>query len=209
MTVGELAVQLGITVKEAMALCRVAGIPVVDAASELKPKQVQKVHAVLAGQARMLNPDELAGKAPLGSRTGKRRGGATAAIVVVLLLVLVGVGFLGLSSLRSDTDINVVAGDCFNASLFSGTVFGSSIEASSCETATYRAFAVLELDEVFTEWPGRDVIEERARARCLAIAPAGVDLGDAGLTPIYYFGPGDETAWNNPAARKIVCAEAN
>lgn len=208
MTVGQLALQLGVTVKEAVALCRVAGINVVDAADELRPKDVEKVHAVLSGRARMLDADRLAGKAPLGSRvrTGGGGGGKAAIIVVVVLGVLVLMA-LGLRSLGGDASINVAAGDCFDASLFGGTAFGTSIEPKPCGQADYRAYAVLELDPVFAEWPGREAIEARAEQRCPAIAPAAVDPGESGVVQLYYFGPADSITWENPASRKIVCAE--
>lgn len=203
MTVEQLAQQLGITVKEALALCTVAGVKVRDARSFLSRDDVDTVRRVLAGEKPLIDPTR-----PGGTPKGPKRStgcGTWVIVGIVGVLVLLAVGGVLIQRFAGDRSINVAAGDCFDALLIGETVFGTSIDPAPCDDATYRAFAVLQLDEVFPTWPGVEAIEARARDRCIAIAEQ-LDVQGFG---IYYFGPGDEVTWENPASRKIVCAEAN
>lgn len=201
MTVEQLAQELGISVKEALALCLVAGVKAQTPASRLKPADVEAIRKILAGEKKLIDPTRPGANA----KVPKKRAGCGAwairgAVAMVALLVFAGIA---VRHFGGDGSINVAAGDCFDALLVGGTVFGTSIDPKPCDEAGYRAFAVLQLDEVFQAWPGVESIESRARDRCIAI---GQQLDVTGF--VFYFGPGDEVAWDNPASRKIVCAES-
>ncbi len=122
------------------------------------------------------------------------------ALVAVLGFTVIGRGWKG-----GGTDINVSAGDCFDADLFGGA-FGSGIDPVPCSQASYRAYAVLDLDEVFSRWPGVEAMEARAKDRCEALAEGRVE-GNGLYAYLYYFGPADEVAWENERSHRIVCAE--
>ncbi len=51
-------------------------------------------------------------------------------------------------------------------------------------------------------------VEARGEDRCTVLAEGRVDTSDS-LTLLYFFGPGDELAWENERSHKIVCAVAN
>ena len=206
MTVQELAAQLGITPKEVVALCVVAGVRFTGPDKVFNPDEAAALHRVLTGEQAMKDPTRgrqapTRPSVPTGDPIRRRRP----VWPWIVGILVVGVGAIALllgSVLGGERSIDVVAGDCFDATLLGETVFGSSIEPTSCEGADYRAFAVLDLTAVFPTWPGAEAIEARARERCTAIAvQSGVD------DPLlYYFGPSDQGAWDSPEARKIVCA---
>lgn len=200
MTVEELAQQLGVTVKEALALCLVAGVKAKLPTSRLTAADVEAIRRVLAGEKKMVDPTRPGAG---DDKPRHRRPALITGAVVVALLLLAG-GAIVTFGLGGKTAITVKAGECFDALLLGTTVFGTSIEPKPCDDANYQAFAVLELDAVWDSWPGVDAVEARARDRCLAIA----DQGEVLAWNIYYFGPADELAWSNPEARKIVCAVA-
>lgn len=206
MTVHELAAQLGITPREVVALCVVAGVKVTGPDQVFTPDEVAALQRVLSGQQAMKDPTRgrqppPKPKVPPGDPIRRRRP-VWPWIVGVLVVGFIGLSvFLG-SVLGGTPSITVQAGDCFDATLLGSTVFGTSIEPEPCDDATYRAFAVLDLEEVFTSWPGADAVEARARDRCSSIALQS----DVESSFIYYFGPSDEASWDSPTARKVVCA---
>ena len=206
MTVHEVAAQLGITPKEVVALCVVAGVRVTGPDQVFTQEEAAALHRVLTGQQAMKDPTR--GKqappkptVPPGDPI-RHRTRVWPWILGVLVLGFVALAAYVGSVAGGPASITVQAGDCFDALLLGDTVFGTSIQPEPCGEATYQAFAVLDLDEVFTTWPGADAVEARARDRCVSIA-AQADI-DAMF--IYYFGPSDEDTWSSPSARKIVCA---
>lgn len=206
MTVQQLAGRLGITPREVVALCVVAGVRVTGPQQVLTEAEVAAVQRVLAGEQEMVVPKggrpTPAGPRVPQDRIKKRR--AWPWVVGTLVIGVVALAVVAGSALGGSPSITVQAGDCFDASLLGGSVFGTSIEPEPCDGATYRAVAVLDLDEVWTEWPGTEAVEARARDRCPALVQGVLDPTD--YSQVYYFGPGQETAWEQASARKIVCA---
>lgn len=205
MTVHEVAAQLGISPREVVALCVVAGVRVTGPDQVFTPEQVAALGRVLTGQQAMQDPTrgrQAPPKPKVPVEPVRHRKRVWPWILGVLVLGAVTLTVYVGSVLGGEPRITVVAGDCFDATLLGGTVFGSSIEPEPCDQAPYRAFAVLDLEAVWDEWPGVDQVEARAQERCGALA---VQQGEDSLF-IYYFGPSDESAWNAPYARKVVCA---
>ena len=204
MTLQQLASQLGITPKEVVALCVVAGVKVTGPDQVLTDAEVGSIQRVLSGEQSLKDPTKKKGPKKLGVTDGNEftRRPVWPWVVGIVVLGFILLGAIVGSRLSGEPRITVLAGECFNADLFGGSVWGTEISRAPCSEATYRAYAVLDLEEVWTEFPGQDEVEKRARQRCPTIA-SGIDVEDGA---IYYFGPGDERAWESPYARKIVCA---
>ncbi len=206
MTVEQLAAQLGVTVGEAIALCRASGIAVTAPDSLVSAADARRVRDVLEGRVPLPDPAARRSRSAAPGRPGGAFG--VVAAIVIGILVLLGMGMIGLTALGGDTSIDVAAGDCFDADLLGGTVFGSGIERKPCSRGEFRAFAVLDLDEVFDEWPGAEAVQARGEARCPVLAEGRVETTGS-FGSLYWFGPGDELAWDNERSHKIVCAVTN
>lgn len=197
--VRELADQLGISVKEAMALCVVSGHTVKSPESPLTPEQAQRARDVLEGRAAMSVPAS-------GGRGVSGRAIVTGLIVVVVLGIVVAVGSAVIGYVNEDVSIAVRPGQCFN----DPGPLGKRLEAVPCDgDHDFRAEAVLDLNPVFgDEFPGWEAIKAHAENRCEALG-TGAEVNDIFGTTVefYYFGPQDAASWENPGARKIVCAE--
>lgn len=203
MTVEQLAARLQVTVGEAIALCRASGVAVTAPESRVSAKDAARVRDVLEGRVPLPSPAQRMG--PSGPSGSPARSFGIVAAIVVAIVATLGFGLIGRSVWGRDTDIDVSAGDCFDADLFGG-VFGTGIEPAPCSQARYRAYAVLDLDDVFSEWPGVEAVEARAKDRCEVLAEGRVE-GNGLYAYLYYFGPADEVAWENERSHKIVCAE--
>lgn len=214
MTVEEFAIRQGITVDQAVALCVASGLAARGPANRLSVEDLARLDDVLNGRVALPDPKAVkrsGGKIPAARPALASRGApGPAAIVGIVLagLVLVGLA-LAAVTLRGGSDITVKPGDCFDATIVFGTVYGSGIEPRSCDGAKYRAYAILDLNEVFTDWPGPEKIEARAKDRCYALAEGRVEEELYTTTQLYYFGPADEVAWANEKSHKIVCAQRN
>lgn len=201
-TVAELAAELNLEVREVVALCTVAGVRVRDGSSRLRERDVRRVHDVLDGRIPMPDPQAVGTDASRGPR------GVGRWIVVVGGIGLVAILVFGATRaydwIERPSSIDVRSGDCFeNPGLFAAT-----IEPVPCdEPHAYRAFATLDLSEVFDEWPGESAIEDHAADRCSALAPQQSDP-DVLFVQIFYFGP-NERGWRDEAARRVVCALAD
>jgi hypothetical protein len=196
MTVRDLARQLGITDKEAVALCTVSGHPVKGPGSPVTPEQAARARDVLEGRAAMAAPR----KAVSG------RAIVIGVVAALALIVVVAVGSAVLGYLNKDVSIAIRAGQCFN----DPGLLGKELHAVPCSEAhDYRAEAVLDLNPVFgAEFPGWPAIEDHARKRCAALGTGAQTSSPFGTTvEIYYFGPQDAVSWQDPDNRKIVCAE--
>jgi len=205
MTVGQLAEQQGITLKEAVALCVVSGVSVKGPDTTLTPADVARVHDVLEGKVQLPDPKATASK-KLGSReSGANPTGRLLGVAAVLLLV-VGLAVTGVLFLRRGDSrvLRAKPDDCFNAELVGVTVIPSTLKVVPCDGPHgFRAFGTIDLDEVYKTWPGAEEIERYAQERCPTLA------GASGLqrARILYVGPGDEALWNDPStSRNIVCA---
>lgn len=193
-TVAELAAELGISLKEATALCTVSGIAVRGPDHRLTEAQVQRVRDVLEGRAEMAPP-----KPPRRPIPGKLIVAALAVVGAVAVLTVVA-GFL-----NRETSIIIRAGECFE----DPGLFGNEIRAVACsdDAADYEAYAVLNLRDVYGEtFPGRDELDARAQDRCRQLVPPPDGSGLV-MVQFEYFYPVDAAAWSNGSARKIVCAQ--
>ena len=214
MTVEEFAARHGISVEQAVALCVASGLAVRGGANRLSGEDLARLDDVLTGRVVLPDPKAVkraGGKIPSSrpGSTGRKPVGPGAIIgIVVGVVVIVLVGVVA-GSLRGGSDITVKAGDCFDATIVFGSVYGTGIEPSSCNSAKYQAYAILELDEVFDDWPGPEKVEARARERCTALAKGRVDEDELYGATVYFFGPADEVAWQNEKSHKIVCAQRN
>lgn len=205
-TVAQLAEQLDISLKEAVALCVVSGIRVDGPHTTLTPADQARVHDVLAGRVHLPDPKLVAGqKKPIAH---KRKVSSVGVILSVFAaLVLLGGCFAGgvfLFGRGNTAALKAMPGDCFDAELFGVSVIASSVKIVPCTGPhRYKAFGTIDLDPLFSDYPGFDRIRDHAQERCPALA------GAAGATPsaILFLGPGDERAWKDPAAHKIICAQ--
>lgn len=199
-TVEAMASELGVTVKEMLAVCAVAGLGVLKPDSELGPSELRRIQDVLAG------------KAPLGKVKRRSPSGPIITwgrVALVLGVILVGtVGVLGYQFWNRETRIDVRAGDCFKSpglTTPSGEFLSlaSSIDPVPCsEPHDYKAFASINLNETYDSFPGQEALEEHAQERCLALAES---TGQTSMS-IAFFGPSNEKAWESEAARYLICA---
>lgn len=202
MNVADLAEQLGVSEAEAIAVCTASGISVSGGSTRLTSAEVTRIRDVLSGKIPMVDP-----RAAQRTGGGLPRGVVVAGAVVLGLVLLVVVATTGSNVIGGgSTDINVRAGQCFDADLLTGTVFGTGIDPKPCGDAAFRAYAVIDLDEVFDEWPGEEAISTRGEERCGVLADGRVE-SEGMFIEYYAFGPSTETAWDNEASHKIVCAE--
>jgi hypothetical protein len=194
--VRQLAAELGVSEKEAIALCTVSGTGVKSPGDALTPEQAARARDVLEGRAAMSVP--------------AARGPSTRTLLIglgvaVLLGAIATVGVAVKSYLDKETTIAVRAGQCFD----DPGVFGKELTAVPCDGPhDFVAEAVLDLNPVFgDEFPGWSAIEEHARERCAALGTGNQvnSLMGPGME-FHYFGPMDARSWQNPRARKIVCA---
>lgn len=194
-TVRELASELGITVKEAMALVTVSGTAVRNPDQRLSAAQVRKARQVLEGKAKMAAPKPARPPVPL-----KTVG------VVVGVLALIGIAVVVANFLTQPSSIRVQAGDCFE----NPDIVAFNLDPVPCSSpeADYRAFAVLRLTDVYgDEYPGVEELQRRGEERCAALAPP-VDPAMGIMGPqLEFFFPNNQQAWDSRSARKIVCAE--
>jgi hypothetical protein len=194
--VRDLAAQLGISVKEAVALCVVSGHAVKGPDDPVSAEQATRARDVLEGRASMSVP----------ATPGQTSRALVIGLgVVVLLGILVVIGAAVKGYLDKQTTIAVRAGQCFD----DPGAFGKELTAVPCEGEhDFVAEAVLDLNPVFgDEFPGWSAIEEHAKERCAALGTGNqVDSLMGPGMEFYYFGPQDARSWENPRARKIVCA---
>jgi hypothetical protein len=195
--VRSLAAELGISTKEAIALCTVAGVPVKSPESSLTVEQAARARAVLEGRAPMV--------------VGPPKPQANRALLLVLaigaaVVVAGGIGLAALgSALGEEPSIGVSPGQCFDEP----GLLGAQLKPKPCdEPHDYRAEVVLDLTEVYDdEYPGWDELSRRAEERCTALGAGEITNSLMGPTVQFvYFGPRDQATWDSPAARKIVCA---
>lgn len=192
MTVAELADELGLTVKEVVSLCMVAGIAVGGGSAPLSDSDVERVHMVLEGKVAI--PDK---------GTGRRRSGPpmrlrTVLIVLSLAFVSLIVGGV-LWLMNREASITVRSGDCFE----DPGMIGNRIDPVPCnEEHDFKAYATIDMNSVWTTWPGVEEVESHAQERCQQLA---IDTGTMSFE-IYYFGPMNERTWEDAGARRIVCA---
>jgi hypothetical protein len=194
--VRQLAAELGVSETEAIALCTVSGHPVRGPEDPVSPEQAMRARDVLEGRAAMSVP----------ATPGRTARGVVIGLgVVALLAAVVAVGAAVKGYLDKETTIAVRAGQCFN----DPGAFGKEIVAVPCEEDhDFVAEAVLDLNPIFgDEFPGWPAIEDHAQERCAALGTGNQvnSLMGPGME-FYYFGPMDAGSWNNPRARKIVCA---
>jgi hypothetical protein len=193
MTVEELALQLDLQVHEVLALCTVAGVKGKGPGSDLSDRDVRRVNDVLEGRIQI---PELKATPKSSEPTSHLFRNV---LIVVVIGVVAWVGFVVFSFVNRPTEINVRSGQCFE----SPGLFGSTLEPVSCdEPHDYKAYATIDLDEVFADWPGVDAVEEHARKRCEVLAESTGTTDYA----IYYFGPATQRAWGNAGSHRIVCA---
>ncbi len=192
MTVAELAAKVGLTVKELAAVCMVAGIAVGDGSTRLSDSEVQRVQMVLDGKIAI--PDK--------KLRPKRSGGLirlrTVLIVVSLAFVSTIVGGV-LWLFNREASITVRSGDCF----VDPGMIGNRIDPVPCnEEHDFKVFATIDMNAVWTTWPGVEEVESHAQERCQQLA---IDTGTMDAY-IFYFGPQNEQTWEDEGARRIVCA---
>jgi hypothetical protein len=194
--VRELAHDLGITSKEAMALCTVSGVDAPSPERRLTAEEVERVRAVLEGRAAMV---------VTGAPQPKGRVVVGVAIAVAVLLAVGVVAVLASNVVNQEARIAIQPGQCFDEP---GT-FGAVIEPVVCDGPhDYRVEAVLDLREVYDdEFPGWDAIARHAEERCGALGAGEVTNSLTGpVLQFVYFGPQTAQAWEHVEARKIVCA---
>lgn len=205
-TVGQLAEQLGITLKEAVALCVVAGVKVQGADTTLAPADVARVHDILQGRVNLPDPRLTAPKKKIGERSRKTSSvGSVLAIGAISLLAIGGILVVYLVFGRGDTRVlRAQPGECFDAEVLLGvSVIPSSVKVVPCDGPHgYKAFGTIDLDASYKEFPGFEQVKKHAEERCPALAGATGVSGNKSL----FLGPADERAWKDETAHKIVCA---
>lgn len=190
MTVEDLAAKLGVTVKEALALCLASGARVTRPTDQLSDRDLARVQAVLEGKIDL--------KAPSAPRQ-RRSIPVVPLLVATGLAVLIGAVAVGLSSFAGrETVVAVAPGDCFD----DPGLLGAEIRPVACAEADYEAFAVIDLRGRYSSYPGTPEVERLARDRCASIAQ------QSGITATFiaYFYPLDERSWKYVEGRRIVCA---
>ncbi len=196
-TVAELARELGITEREAVALCIATGAKVHDGSSSLRPGDAARVRDLLAGRRTL--PDVKV-RSP-----GSRKIAVEAVIAVGILAALV-IGLVAVTSWLSGREavIDIEAGDCFDVPAgvtLNTRVFDNDITKVSCSGPhSMRAFGVIDLEERFSTFPGEAEVIEVAQDRCPVLAEA------AGVEQmfIYSYFPKTQEAWDGGKARTIV-----
>lgn len=204
-TVGQLAEQLGISLKEAVALCVLSGVQVTGASTTLTPADVARVHDILEGRVHLPDPNVPAKKKAIGERRLKRSRVPTMLTVLAIFMLVSGLVFVLWIFRGNPRVLRAQPGDCFNADLVGLWVIPASVNVVPCDGPHgFRAVATIDLDATYTSWPGIEAVRQQAEQRCPALADAsGVN---SGTTTILFLGPGDEWTWRDETTHKIICA---
>ncbi len=158
-TVAELASELGISVKEAMALVTVSGTAARGPDHRLTASQVRKAREVLEGKAKMSAPKPARRPIPI------KVVGAVLGVSALVGIIVVVANFM-----NQPSTIRVQAGDCFE----NPDIVAFNLDPVPCSSpdADYKAFAILRLADVFgDEYPGVDELLSHGEDRCASLAP--------------------------------------